>query len=93
MHKEELIQLHTLMAQLKMFFEQNGSFGSFDIYEDLGISPVHVHRSKAEHKHAIFILGSQIANIISDDEFSSIGRTSTRMNELAERSMTEVCIR
>jgi len=90
MHKEELIQLHTLMTQMKKYFEENGLGNSFNIYENLGISPVHVHRSKAEHKHAIFVLGGEIASVISDDEFSGTGRTSARMNQLAEKAQSEV---
>jgi len=90
MHKEELIQLHTLMTQMKKYFEENGSDNGFIIYDNLGISPVHVHRSKAEHKHAIFVLGSEIASVISDDEFSGTGRTSARMNQLAEKAQSEV---
>ncbi len=90
MHKEELIQLHTLMTQMKKYFEENGSDNGFNIYDNLGISPVHVHRSKAEHKHAIFVLGSEIASVISDDEFSGTGRTSARMNQLAEKAQNEV---
>ena len=90
MHKEELIQLHTLMTQMKKYFEENGSDNGFNIYDNLGISPVHVHRSKAEHKHAIFILGGEIASVISDDEFSGTGRTSARMNQLAEKAENEI---
>lgn len=90
MHKEELIQLHTLMAQMKSFFEDKGAYNTFGIYNNLGISPVHVHRSKAEHKHAIFVLGSEIASIISDDDFSGTGRTSVRMNELADKALNEI---
>lgn len=89
MHKEELIQLHTLMAQMKTFFESSQDTASFDIYENLGISPVHVHRSKAEHKHAIFVLGSEIAKMISEDDYSGVGRTSMRMNEMAEKTFNE----
>lgn len=89
MHKEELIQLHTLMAQMKTFFEHTDNSANFDVYNNLGISPVHVHRSKAEHKHAIFILGSEIANVISEDEYSGMGRTSMRMTELAAKTYND----
>ncbi len=86
MHKEELIQLHTLLVQMKKFFEENGK-GEFSQYQSLKISPIHVHRSKAEHKHAIFVLGKEIANIMAHDEFSGAGRTSVRMDELASRTI------
>ena len=90
MHKDELIQLHTLMAQIKKHFEGNESSCEFDEYHSLSISPVHIHRSKAEHKHAIFVLGNELASIISDDEYSGIGRTSARMHELASRNGCDV---
>lgn len=86
MHKDELIQLHTLMAQIRKHFEQMGVDGSFGDYDSLSISPLHIHRSKAEHKHAIFVLGTDIASALSQDDISGIGRTSARMQELAIRS-------
>ncbi|WP_096203566.1 UPF0058 family protein [Candidatus Methanoperedens nitratireducens] len=89
MHKEELIQLHTLMVQMKRFFEDKGK-GEFSQYQSLQISPIHVHRSKAEHKHAIFVLGKEIASIMAHDEFSGAGRTSVRMQELACRAVDEM---
>ena len=45
MHKEELIQLHTYMAQMKRYFERHGVTHEFDDYKALSISPVHIHRS------------------------------------------------
>ncbi len=86
MHKDELIQLHTLMAQIRKHFEHMGMNKSFNEYDSLSISPLHVHRSKAEHKHAIFVLGNDIAAALSDDEVSGMGRTSERMQELAVRA-------
>jgi hypothetical protein len=86
MHKDELIQLHTLMAQIKRHFEYMGIDYKFSHYESLSISPLHVHRSKAEHKHAIFVLGNDLASVLSKDDLSGMGRTSTRMQELAQRA-------
>ncbi len=77
------------MVQMKKFFEENGR-GEFSQYQSLQISPIHVHRSKAEHKHAIFVLGKEIASIMAHDEFSGAGRTSVRMQELAIRTMDEL---
>jgi hypothetical protein len=42
-----------------------------------------VHKSKSEHKHAVFVLGNALAEAMSDDEFSNAGRISKRMSELA----------
>lgn len=85
MHKDELIQLHTLMAQMKSRLEEKGFIHEFSEYDSLAISPIHVHRSKAEHKLAIFVLGNSLAVAMSKDEFSGFGRTSERMKELATR--------
>lgn len=83
MHKDELIQLHTLMAQIRKHFEHMGVSLSYGDYDSLSISPLHVHRSKAEHKHAIFVLGNDIASALSHDDVSGVARTSSRMQELA----------
>ncbi|HEX58902.1 MAG TPA: UPF0058 family protein [Methanomicrobia archaeon] len=85
MKKEELIHLHLLLAQIKKYFEENGLGNGFTKYKELGISPFHVHRSKSDHKRAIFILGNELASIIAKDEFSESYRTAERMREFAER--------
>jgi hypothetical protein len=85
MHKDELIQLHTLMAQMKSCLEEKGFTNAFSAYDSLAISPVHVHRSKAEHKLAIFVLGNTLASVMSKDDLSGFGKTSERMKELATR--------
>ncbi|MEM2924264.1 MAG: UPF0058 family protein [Methanocellales archaeon] len=88
MHKEELIHLHSLLVQIKRYFEQNGIGGDFSEYNALHISPLHIHRSKAEHKHAIFVLGTKLASLISE-ESSNPSRISIRMQELAEKTIAE----
>jgi hypothetical protein len=77
------------MVQMKMFFEKSRNV-EFEQYQSLQISPMHVHRSKAEHKHAIFILGQEIASVMAHDEFSGPGRTQVRMQELASRAVDEM---
>ena len=74
---------------MKRFFEESGNV-EFSHYQSLQISPIHVHRSKAEHKHAIFILGKEIASVMTLDEFSGPGRTQVRMQELASRAVDEM---
>lgn len=71
MHKDELIQVHTLLCQLKNELEAKGSSDDlFNEYTSLGVKPVHVHRSKTEHKRAIFVLGKELARAISSGEWS-----------------------
>ena len=86
MHKDELLELHEQMLKIKDYFQAREDVepGLFKPYEHLGVDPSHVHKSKSEHKHAVFVLGNALATAISDDEFSNAGRVSKRMEELAE---------
>lgn len=63
MKKEELIHIHMLLAQLKKYCEDTGLYTDFERYKALNISPFQVHRSKEEHKQAIFVLGSELASM------------------------------
>jgi hypothetical protein len=86
MHKDELLELHEEMVKIKdKFLEFEGiDEDSFAAYEQLDVDPSHVHKSKSEHKHAVFVLGNALASAMSEDEFSSAGRLSKRMKELAD---------
>ena len=86
MHKDELLELHEQLVTIKDYFKAREEVpeGIFDEYESLDVRPSHVHKSKSEHKHAVFVLGNALADAMSDDEFSSAGRLSKRMEELAE---------
>lgn len=92
MHKDELIQMHTLLCQIKNFFEtkEPSTTGTtcqaaFGRYDDLGISPLHVHRSKQEHKRAIFVLSQELADLISNSDISEPARVSHRLGDLLSR--------
>ncbi len=63
MNKEELIQLHTLMVQMKDFLERKGK-GEFPQYNSLNMNPAHVHKHKSEHKNAIIILSKEISTTL-----------------------------
>jgi hypothetical protein len=86
MHKEELLELHEQMVAIMNYFRSQESVdGSiFEPYENLDVDPSHVHKSKSEHKHAVFVLGNALATAMSEDEFSDAGRVGKRMAELAD---------
>lgn len=65
MKKEELIQIHMLLAQFKKYCEDNGFNGDFRKYDALHISPFQVHCSKDEHKQAIFVLGTELISSLA----------------------------
>jgi hypothetical protein len=78
MKKEELVHLHMLLAQLKKYYEENGSGFDFSRYNELGISPFQVHRSKEEHKQAIFVLVTELASRAARDTLTETKKTSKR---------------
>ena len=89
MQKDELIQMHTLLCQLKNLVQETRPAGpervgvAFQEYERLGVSPLHVHRSKTDHKRAIFVLGKELARVMSSGEFSNPELVSHRFGTLA----------
>mgnify|MGYP000448033015 FL=1 len=86
MHKDELLELHQQMVTIKDYFAglEDVDETLFDPYEELDVTPDDVHKSKSEHKHAVFVLGNALATAMSEDEFSDAGRVGKRMKELAE---------
>jgi hypothetical protein len=86
MHKEELLELHEHMVAIMETFRAMDDVDKtlFDPYDQLDVTPNDVHKSKSEHKHAVFVLGNALASVMSDDEFSDAGRIGKRMEELAE---------
>ncbi|MEA2053905.1 MAG: UPF0058 family protein [Candidatus Thermoplasmatota archaeon] len=88
MQKEEIIQLHTLFAQIKNELERQslGQNVAFEEYNALGILPHHVHKSKDDHKKAVFILGKGIAQVFSrEDKYSGTGRVAERLARMEAR--------
>ncbi len=87
MQKEEIIQLHTLFAQIKNEIESQSihNNGAFMEYENFGVLPHHVHKSKNDHKKAVFILGKEIAQMFSHDKYFSIGRVAERLYRMERR--------
>ncbi|ACL16065.1 conserved hypothetical protein [Methanosphaerula palustris E1-9c] len=82
--------LHQMLTEIKNYFEENSPELMFTQYYALKITPKHVQRSKLEHKYAIFVLGSELANAMKFVEFSASGRISARMKELADRTLKEI---
>ncbi|MDD1729464.1 MAG: UPF0058 family protein [Methanospirillum sp.] len=90
MHKEELISLHQMLIDVKGYLQENNPDSDFSEYESLKITPSQIHRSKVEHKYAIFVLGNAIAKAMKDMENPSTDRMSARMHELAEKALKEI---
>jgi len=61
MKKQELIHLHGLLAQVQNHYEeQTGETVDLDEYKALGVQPTSIHKSKTDHKAAVFALAGDI---------------------------------
>lgn len=89
-HKEELIALHRILIDIMEYMLLMNSESDFSEYNSLGITPLQVHRSKIEHKYAVFVLGSEIAEAMREMESPAVDRISARMHELAEKTLKEI---
>jgi len=92
MQKDELIQLHTFLLQLKTHLEdlmQNNGGAEFEPYRKLDVTPYQVYKSKREHKLAVFTLSKGIATLLSNNNFPGLEKVSNRLEQMAERFMTE----
>ncbi|QGN06994.1 metal-binding protein [Halorhabdus sp. CBA1104] len=63
MKKQELIHLHGLLAQVRDHYEENkGEEVTHERYTDLGVKPTSIHKSKTDHKAAVFALADGITD-------------------------------
>jgi len=90
MHKEELIKLHQMLYEVKGYLEALNPKLEFSQYNALKIKPSQRYRSKMEPKYAIFVLGMEIADAMKDTDNKSFKRMSSRMKELADKSLMEM---
>jgi hypothetical protein len=55
--KEEIIQLHSFLFQVRLHFEEIiGQSDMFSAYDSLHVSPHHVHKSKEKQETALIEL-------------------------------------
>jgi len=69
MKKQELIHLHGLLAQVQNHYEQEtGETVDHDRYTTLGVKPTSIHKSKTDHKDAVFALAKGITAEMTETE-------------------------
>lgn len=69
MKKQELIHLHGLLAQVQNHYEQQtGNDVEHDRYVTLGVQPTSIHKSKTDHKDAVFALAKGITDEMTAHE-------------------------
>ena len=91
MQKDELIQIHSFLIQLRNHLEcltKNNGGEEFKLYEKLDITPYQVYKSKREHKLAVFTLSKGIADLLSNNNYPGLEKISNRLDQMSERFMT-----
>lgn len=80
MKKQELIHLHGLLAEVRDQCEEwEGEEFDLNDYQTLGVRPTSIHRSKTDHKQAVFELASGITSSV-DDPDSDAEQVATSTN-------------
>ena len=68
MKKQELIHLHGLLAQVENHYEmETGCEVEHDEYTSLGVRPTSIHKSKTDHKTAVFALANGITSAMETE--------------------------
>lgn len=69
MKKQELIHLHGLLAEVRDQCEAWES-NSLDLedYNEMGVRPTSIHKSKTDHKAAVFELAKGITGSMTESE-------------------------
>ncbi|WP_408957871.1 UPF0058 family protein [Natrinema sp. 74] len=77
MKKQELIHLHGLLAEVS---NQCAAWDNCQIdleeYESLGIRPTSIHKSKTDHKAAVFALAGGITTNMREGEQEAVAATA-----------------
>ena len=86
--KDELIQLHAFLLQLRTNIEnlvENNNPQEFLSYKKLNTGPHKIHKSKQEHKLAIFELSMCIVNLLKDDNYSLFQNIYDDLEKMCKR--------
>jgi len=76
MKKQELIHLHGLLAEVRKqceFWDENIDL---DAHEELGVKPTSIHKSKTDHKAAVFKLTEGITEPMDESESETLDPTA-----------------
>ncbi|MDR5655596.1 UPF0058 family protein [Halodesulfurarchaeum sp. HSR-GB] len=69
MKKQELIHLHGLLAEVGNYYERVSTRElELSEYESKGVRPTSIHKSKTDHKSAVFALAKGITGTMDEAE-------------------------
>lgn len=77
MKKQELIHLHGLLAEVRNHYETSiGTEIDDEDYQTLGVRPTSIHKSKTDHKAAVFALASGITSEMEAETEQAVPQTA-----------------
>ncbi|MBZ6494056.1 MULTISPECIES: UPF0058 family protein [Natrinema] len=77
MKKQELIHLHGLLAEVSnQCAEWDDCQIDLETYESKGIRPTSIHKSKTDHKAAVFALAGGITKNMREEEQEAVPATA-----------------
>lgn len=77
MKKQELIHIHGLLAEVRDQCKQwDGREMDLTEYRELGVQPTSIHKSKTDHKAAVFKLADGITGSMETAESEAVTATA-----------------
>jgi hypothetical protein len=77
MKKQELIHLHGLLAEVCNHYEQVANCDvEHQKYTELGVRPTSIHKSKTDHKAAVFALADGITEEMRSEAEQPVSATA-----------------
>lgn len=77
MKKQELIHLHGLLAEVRNACEEwDDTTIAAEEYRELGVQPTSIHRSKTDHKSAVFALVDGITGGLTETAEDPVSATA-----------------
>ncbi|QHS18231.1 UPF0058 family protein [Halopenitus persicus] len=76
MKKQELIHLHGLLSEVRKQCEHWDEDLDLEEYETMGVKPTSIHKSKTDHKAAVFKLATGITAPMDEAESETLAPTA-----------------
>ncbi|AAM01830.1 UPF0058 family protein [Methanopyrus kandleri] len=91
MKKDELFLLHSVLYYVLEYLKMEGKTREDDVklYDEFNVKPGHLHKTKLQHKCAVFLLAYVIARAISSELPKAEG-LGQRLGKLLEELFEEL---
>ncbi|MFA9518002.1 UPF0058 family protein [Halopenitus sp. H-Gu1] len=76
MKKQELIHLHGLLSEVRKQCEYWNEDLDLEEYETMGVKPTSIHKSKTDHKAAVFKLAKGITTPMEEADSETLAPTA-----------------